>query len=137
MIEKIKSISGWYWIASIFFLGWGIFYEDTGFYYAIFLAGIQVIHFLITEKGIKSFPVQLRMAYFFILLVCSWQPLRSLYWIPFIGTSAMVFFDYCLLARLLSLLPWVRKEAFSMNLVRKTIFSKPVKGCILDKQNRP
>lgn len=40
-------------------------------------------------------------------------------------------FGYCTMARLVSLFPWNRSEPFSLNLVRRTFFSAPVRGNIL------
>lgn len=53
---------------------------------------------------------------YMVLLVCGlWEPLRFLYWIQLIGTSAMVLVGYCLLARILSLMPWNLREPLSSN----------------------
>ena len=58
-------------------------------------------------------------------------PLQPLYWVPVIGTWAQIFFGYCTMARLVSLLPWNRKEPFSFELVKRTFLSVPVRGNIL------
>lgn len=129
---ELKKATGWYWVISVIFLGWGLFMNEIGFYLAILASAVQITHFFFFEGGLKAFPVQLRIAYAVLLLIFLWEPLNVLYWIPFIGTSAMIVFDYCLLARLLSLLPWVRKEPLTLAFIKKRIFSKPVKGCILD-----
>jgi len=40
-------------------------------------------------------------------------------------------FGYCTMARLVSLFPWNRTEAFSGRLLVRTFFSPPVRGNIL------
>jgi len=41
------------------------------------------------------------------------------------GTSALVVFGYCLMARLLSLFPWNGREAYTFARLRRTFFSAP------------
>lgn len=43
----------------------------------------------------------------------------------------MVTMSYCPLARFLSLMPWNRQEPFTLTLLRRTVFTAPVKGSIL------
>ena len=42
-----------------------------------------------------------------------------------VGLIGNLFFDYCLLARLLSLLPWNRHESFSLGLVQRALLTPP------------
>ncbi|MCA1804518.1 MAG: hypothetical protein LC646_04035 [Xanthomonadaceae bacterium] len=65
------------------------------------------------------------------LLAGQWGPLYFIYFIQIIGTTAMMLFDYCPLARFLSLMPWNRREPFSLDLLKRTVFSPPVRGNIL------
>ena len=82
-------------------------------------------------SGVAAFPVQVRVAYLGLLVAAQWQPLYWIYWVQLVGTTAMVMFDYCFLARCLSLLPWNRTEPLSFHLVLRTFFSAPVPGNIL------
>ena len=54
-----------------------------------------------------------------------------IFWWQLIGTSAMVLFEYCFLARCLSLLPRNRQDEMSLELVKRTFMSVPVKGNVL------
>ncbi|MFQ5937571.1 MAG: hypothetical protein ACE5LB_14305 [Acidiferrobacterales bacterium] len=90
---------------------------------------IQVGHF--AWRSLSAFSVQLRIAYLGLLVLALWPPLQIVYWIQLIGTSAMVLFDYCLLARVLSLLPWNPVELVSLGLLRRTFLSPPFKGNVL------
>ncbi len=130
-MNRMQNISWLYWavtdallIAAV--LGW-----EPGFAAAIGLNAVQAIHFMLRERGLTAFPVQVRVSYLGLLLAGQWEPLHFIYFIQIAGTTAMVLFDYCPLARFLSLMPWNRREPFSLDLLRRTVFSPPVRGNIL------
>ena len=85
----------------------------------------QCIVMAARERSLGAFPVQLRIAYLLLLLVCYIPSMRWLYWLPVVGTLALVVFGYCLLARVLSLLPWNSREPYSLDLLRRTFLSTP------------
>jgi hypothetical protein len=130
-MNRMQQVSWLYWavtdallIAAV--LGW-----QDGFAVVIGLTAIQVVHFMLRERSASSFPVQVRVGYLALLLAGQWGPLYFIYFIQIIGTTAMVLFDYCPLARFLSLMPWNRREPFSMDLLKRTVFNPPVRGNIL------
>jgi len=92
---------------------------------------IQVIHFIHREKSLTAFPVQVRMSYLGLLFLAQAPYLFWIFWWQLLGTAAMVLYQYCFLARCLSLMPWNRREPCSMALVKRTFFSAPVTGNIL------
>jgi hypothetical protein len=92
---------------------------------------VQVVHFIIREKSITAFPVQVRVAYLGLLFVAQAPYMGWVFWWLLIGTSAMVSFGYCFLARLLSLLPWNKKDLYSLEMVKKTFLTPPEKGNVL------
>jgi hypothetical protein len=129
MIEY-KDIGWWYWLVTAGLLTFGISGNPAGFLLAMVLTIIQLVHFVFLERSIKAFPIQVRFWYL-VLLIIAWQePLQWIYWIPAIGTWAQIIFGYCTMARCVSLLPWNRGEEFSVDLLRKTFFSRPVRGSI-------
>jgi hypothetical protein len=129
MIEY-KDIGWWYWLVSACLLTLGVSGNPTGFILAIGLTVFQLIHYLIRERSIKAFPVQVRIGYLLLLLVALPKPLQLIYWIPTIGTWAQIIFGYCTMARCVSLLPWNRSERFSLGMLKKTFFSRPVRGSV-------
>lgn len=131
---EYKKITWWYWFVSVILLTAGLFGNPDAFYFLVVLCFIQVVHFGIEDKSIRSFTVQMRLAMLGLVLLCYWEPLRWFYWLPFFGLWANVLFGYCLLARLMSLAPWNRKEKLTLDLVRRTIFSPPVRGSILNQK---
>lgn len=128
---EYRSISWWYWLVTVGLLTAGVSGWPAGFLLAIGLTVLQSIHFIIRERSISTFPVQVRFAYLLLLLIALPENLQLIYWIPMIGTWAQVLFGYCTMARTVSLLPWNRKEAFSFALLKRTFLSAPVRGNIL------
>ncbi len=130
MIEY-RSVSWWYWLVTVCFLTAGVFGYAQGFLLAIALTLIQLVHFIAREQSATAFPVQVRLGYLLLLLIALPAPLQWIYWIPTIGTWAQILFGYCTMARMVSLLPWNHKGRFSIDLVKRTFLSPPVRGNIL------
>ena len=90
----------------------------------------QLVLFAGLERGrMSAMAVQVRIA--FLLLVCSalFVPgLHGLLYVPLVGVAARLLTGYCLLARLVWLLPWNRQQPLSGRLLRRTLFSAPVAG---------
>ncbi len=126
-----RKLSWWYWLVTVVFLTAGLAGWVPGFYLTIALSAVQVVHFSIREGTITAFPVQVRIAYLIWMVVALWEPLRFLYWIPVIGTWTMVLTGYCFLARCVSLMPWNREGDLTASLLKRTFFSPPVRGNIL------
>jgi len=126
-----QELGWWYWFLTTCLLTAGVAGYPTGFFLAIGLTVFQLIHFAIREHSITAFPVQVRFWYLALLLVALPEPLRTIYWLPTVGTWARVLFGYCTMARCVSLLPWNRREGFSVDLLRRTFLSRPVPGNIL------
>ena len=129
MIEY-KDVGWWYWLVTAGLLTFGVSGNQIGFVLAIGITIIHLIHYIFREHSITAFPIQVRYWYLVLLLIAWYEPLQWLYWIPAIGTWAQIIFGYCTMARCVSLLPWNRSEALSLDLLNKTFFSRPVRGSI-------
>lgn len=127
---EYKDIGWWYWLVTAILLTVGIAGYAEGFILAIGLTIFQLLHFVIREGSVSSFPVQVRFWYLMLLLVSWPEPMQLLYWVPTIGTWAQIIFGYCAMARLVSLFPWNRSEKFSPALIQQKFFSRPVRGSI-------
>jgi hypothetical protein len=126
-----RALSWWYWLVTVILLSAGVSGWAPGFLWAIGLTAVQLLHFVLRERSVTAFPVQVRFAYLLLLLLALPAPLQLIYWIPTIGTWAQVLLGYCTMARLVSLLPWNRREPFSLGLLKRTFLSAPVRGNIL------
>jgi len=129
-IIEYKDTGWWYWLVTAILLTYGVIWNELGFILAMGLTFVQVLHYIIREKSIKAFPVQVRFWYLMLLLVSFPEMMQWLYWIPCIGTWAQIIFGYCAMARMVSLLPWNRKEDFTLKLVKRTFLSPPVRGSV-------
>ncbi|WP_291931460.1 hypothetical protein [Candidatus Thioglobus sp.] len=129
MIEY-KDIGWWYWLATAVLLTMGIFGNEQSFVWAIELTSFQLAHYIIREKSLKAFPVQVRFWYLILLIISLPEAMQWLFWVPSIGTWAQIIFGYCTMARLVSLWPWNRSEKLSLKSLTKTFFSRPVKGSV-------
>ena len=124
--------TGWrYWAASEVLLIVGLAGWYPAFLLALVLALVQIAHYRAREGSFTAFPVQVRMGYAAILLIALMPTLQWLFWLPAIGTLALLLFGYCLLARCLSLMPWNRREPFTWQLAWRTFATPPVRGSIL------
>lgn len=134
LMLEFRQVSWWYWLATVLLLSAGLAGWPEAFVWAIGLTMLQLLHFGTQEGSPAAFPVQVRIGYLLLLLVAFPEPLHVVYWLPMIGTWAQVLFGYCLMARMVSLLPWNRGEPLSGALLRRTFLSPPVRGNILQGQ---
>lgn len=126
-----KEVSWWYWLVTACLLTIGIAGYQTGFFVAINITIFHLMHFIIRDNNITTFPVQVRFWYLMLLLVSFVEPTQLLFWVPAVGTWAQLIFGYCAMARCVSLLPWNRQETLSVSLLKRTFLSRPVRGNIM------
>ena len=126
-----KEITWWVWALIAGLLALGVLGFSAGFIAAIVLSIAQTVIFIFKARSLRNFPVQIRIAYSLLLIVCYLPAMRWLYWLPTIGTFALILFGYCLAARVLSLMPWNRKEKLSLGLLGRTFLTPPVVGSIM------
>lgn len=121
-----RTLGWWYWLATLPLLvaaaaggARSLFAPLIGFVLW------QGLHFRRRSGALTAPPVQTRLAYAGLLLAGLWPPLAFVHWIQIAGTTAMVIAGYCPLARLLSLMPWNRREPLTLALVRRTVLASP------------
>jgi hypothetical protein len=71
---------------------------------------------------------EVRVAYVAIVALQVLPGLAILTATQIVATAALVFFDYCFLARTLSFLPWHRRGPLTWSRVRATYLMRPTKG---------
>jgi hypothetical protein len=120
--------SWWAWAATASLLASGVVGQPDAFLAATALSAAQTVFFAVRERDFAAYPVQIRVAYTALLAVAFVPGLQWLYWLPMAGTYALVFFGYCLMARVLSLMPWNRREPLTLDLLRRTLLTPPVAG---------
>jgi hypothetical protein len=117
--------SWWIWAVTAILLAVGLLGYPKAYWATLALTVTQLLVFWIRERSLRAFPVQLRLAFTILLCVCLLPSMRWLFWLPMIGTFAMLVFGYCLLARTLYLLPWNREEPVTLDMLQRTFFSPP------------
>ncbi len=125
-----RSSSWWVWAITALCLAAGLEGYPSGFHAAILISVIQTVAYELKGSSAFTFPVQIRFAYTGLLILCQVPSLGWLYWVPTVGTFALVLFGYCLMARILSLLPGNRTEPISLDLLRRTFLTPPTPGNI-------
>lgn len=115
----------WAWTLTAILLTICLLGQPIAFVAAMKVTLVQGIVMLVREKSVLAFAVQLRIAYLVLLGICFVPHMRWLYWLPTVGTFALVIFGYCLMARVLSLFPWNRQGALSADLIGRTFLSRP------------
>ena len=130
MLPK-QDLMWWYWLATIPFLTVGILGEQNGLIIVAALTSFQILHFFLREKSMSAFPVQVRIAYLCWFSIGLLPYMQWMLWIQLAGTSLSVLINYCAMARLTSLAPWNHHQPLSGRLILTTIFSRPIKGSIL------
>lgn len=125
------TLAWWYWLVTGLLVAGALAGGPLGFAPPIVLTLVHTLHFLRREGTVTAFPVQVRIGYLLWMLAGLWGPLGFFYWILLAGTAASVLVDYCLMARMLSLLPWNRRAPLTWLLVVRTFLRLPVRGSIL------
>lgn len=101
-----ESFDWWFWPIIFVFLLSGMFGWTEGFHLVIIISAVQATYFIFKEKSLKAFPAQIRFVYFIFTIIGILDPTRIWYGLMTISTFMVTFFDKCLLARILILMPW-------------------------------
>lgn len=136
-MSRVSNKAWWYWLVTDVLLAGWLAGCVTCFWLAVLICIVQSIHFAWHRGSITAFPVQVRLAYLALLAIGLWPPLSFVHWIQLVGTSAVVVWDYCFLARSLSLLPWNRSEPLTAGLVLRTFFTRPARHKLFDENVGP
>jgi hypothetical protein len=123
-----RDLAWWFWLAVDLLLATSLLVDRRLLVAVIAIAAVQVPIF--ARGTAASFPAQVRIAYLGLLVIGLWPPAGFIHWVQLVGTTAMVLFGYCFLARCLSLLPLNRTEPMSAALLARTFFTLPVAGSI-------
>lgn len=101
-----ESVEWWFWPVIFVFMLSGMIGWPQGFYVAIMISAIQSIYFIIKNRSLRAFPAQIRFVYFLFTIIGILDPTRIWYGLMAVSTFMVAFFDKCLLARMLILMPW-------------------------------
>jgi hypothetical protein len=131
LLIDYRELGWWYWLVIACLITAGLAGHPIGFDLAVGTAALQWVHFALRERSATAFPVEVRLWYLLLLLLALPLPLRGICWIPLIGTWVRLASGYCTMARCVSLWPWNRCDPLSLQLLRRTFLSPPVRGSVL------
>ena len=124
--SQSDALAWWYWFFNALPLALWLFAgEPIGFVLALAVGALHAAHFLRRHGSAAAFPVQVRAVYLLLLAAGGLESLRFVNWIQLAGTTAMLSLGYCPLARLMSLLPWNRRQPLSLGLVKAVMLTPP------------
>lgn len=127
----------WFWLAAVVPLAASLAGWRAALPLAFATVAAQIVHFAVRTGGVRAFTVQVPTAFLGLLALGLWPPFAFLHWLQLVGTTIRLLFDYCPLARIVSLAPWNRSEPISWTLVKRTFLTPPVTGSILAHRPRP
>jgi len=107
-----KSLYWWYWFVTLIAMITGLSGVVEGFYLVILVSVVQFAHFAVS-RGLTAFPTQVRFVYGIFVIMALFDPTRFFYWALLIGTVMVTFFDRCIIARALILMPWNKNVKLS------------------------
>lgn len=119
-----------YWQLTALLLAIHVLQAPSALALAIALNALQVVHVALRRRSLRALDVQVRVAYLGLLLIGTFPGLWPIHVVQFVGVNALLVADYCLLARLLTLLPWNRPRPLSAALVRDVLLTPPAPGPI-------
>ncbi len=128
---EIRSYKWWLWCVLSVLLIASLFLGHPFRQAAMIVAVLQAAFWFAQHRSLMHFPTQVRVAYV-IWMAASFVPVLSvLYWIQTAGTTALILFSYCPLARMLLLFPFNRDVPLTFGRVIKIFFTPPTNGSVL------
>src|SRR5215211_7570353 len=87
---KLDDWTWWAWTITAVLLAIGLAGYDRAYLGAMALTAGQGVVLLARDRSLLAFSVQLRVAYLLLLLVCYLPGMHWLFWLPTVGTFALV-----------------------------------------------
>jgi hypothetical protein len=103
------TIDWWYWMLTLLSMIAGFAGCIEGFYAATALSGVQFIYFLLKD-GFTALSTQVRLVYGAFTVLALLDPSQLLFGLLLLGTIMVTFFDRCLIAKVLLMMPWNHKS---------------------------
>jgi len=118
MVLKIyaSDIRWWFWAITLVFIIAAVTGWTPAYLVVIIISAAQLIFFLVQEKSLSAFPVQIRVVYFAFTLFGFWPEVRLIiYILLLLGTVMVTFFGRCSIALVLKHMPWNRGREVRLN----------------------
>jgi len=102
------TIDWWYWMLTLLAMVAGFAGRLEGFYAVVAISAVQFIHFLLKD-GFAALTTQVRLVYGGFTALALLDPSRLLFGLLLLGTIMVTFFDRCIIAKVLLMMPWNHK----------------------------
>lgn len=110
------DIRWWFWAVTLLFIVAAVAGWTPGYGMVMALSAAQVLFFLVQERRIDAFPVQIRIVYFAFTLFGLWPQVRwPMYLLLLFGTVMVTFFGRCAIALALKRMPWNQGREIRLN----------------------
>ena len=108
LVMKWQEPDWWFWPGTFVLILLGLFGWVEALAWAVLLNGVQVLYFMVRERSLVSFPVQVRVMFFAMMALAMVDPTRIFFAALAVGSAMVAFFDRCMIARVLVHAPWNR-----------------------------
>lgn len=110
------DIRWWFWAITLAFIIAAVAGWSPGYVVVMGISAVQCLFFLVQEKSMVSFPVQIRLVYFGFTLFGLWPEVRLyVYIVLLLGTITVAFFGRCSIALMLKHMPWNKGREVRLN----------------------
>lgn len=99
------TIDWWYWMVTLLAMIAGFAGRIEGFYAVVAISAVQFIHFLLKD-GFAALTTQVRLVYGAFTALALIDPTRLFFGVILLGTVMVTFFDRCVIAKVLRIMPW-------------------------------
>ena len=106
VVIKWREVDWWFWPTTLVLIVIGLLGWPAGLAWAVLINGAQVIYFMVRERSVTAFPVQVRVMFFVLMALALLDPTRILFIALAVGSAMVTFLDRCLIARVLVHAPW-------------------------------
>jgi hypothetical protein len=112
-----------YWALTLPFVLGAALHCRWSLWTALGITAVQTVHLIALRRSQLRLALQVRFGSAAMLLIGVLPGMSWIYWMQTAGTTLMVLIGYCPLARMLSILPWNRREPITGPLLHRTFLS--------------
>jgi hypothetical protein len=106
---RVRDIDWWFWLVIGLAIAVGLAGWRHGYLASAGVSAINLVFYVIRDRSVVSFPVQVRVVWLVFVLAALWPPLWWFNIALFVGMVLVVLFDRCGIARVLVRMPWNRE----------------------------
>ena len=103
---KYQDLGWWFWLVIGLSIGVGLAGWREGYFVSSAVSGLNLIYYIIHDRSLISFSVQVRAVWLAFVLIALWPPLWWMFIPLFLGMVLVILFDRCGIARVLIKMPW-------------------------------